>query len=197
SGDAARNAGGTVLDMTGLDRVLAVDPAAGLVTCEAGVSLHRLTEALLPYGWFLPVSPGTRYVTVGGAIGADVHGTNHRLSGSFARHVSALRLLTADGEIRTAHPGTPLFDATAGGMGLTGVILSATLRLLPVETTLMRVDTERARDLDELMARLTADDRRPYSVARIDLLARGAATGRGVLARGDHLPYDALPRRHP
>ncbi|APE23482.1 MULTISPECIES: FAD-binding oxidoreductase [Streptomyces] len=197
AGDAAQNAGGTVLDMTGLARILSVDPAAGLVTCEAGVSLHRLMEALLPHGWFVPVSPGTRYVTVGGAIGADVHGRNHHLSGSFARHVTALRLLTADGEIRTVLPGTPLFDATAGGMGLTGVILSATLRLLPVGTSLMRVVTERARDLDDLMARLIADDHRHrYSAARIDLLARGAATGRAVLTRGDHLPYDALPRRH-
>ncbi|MFF8374910.1 FAD-binding protein [Streptomyces sp. NPDC015661] len=196
-GDAAQNAGGTVLDMTGLDRILAVDTTAGLVVCEAGVSLHRLMEALLPLGWFVPVTPGTRYVTVGGAIGADVHGKNHHVSGSFGRHVTALELLTGDGEIRTVLPGTPLFDATTGGMGLTGVILSATLRLLPVETSLMRVDTERVPDLDELMARLTATDHAyRYSVAWIDLLARGAATGRAVLTRGDHAPYDALPRRH-
>ncbi|MER6095296.1 FAD-binding oxidoreductase [Streptomyces sp. NPDC001728] len=196
-GDAAQNAGGTVLDMTGLDRVLAVDTTAGLVVCEAGVSLHRLMTVLLPRGWFVPVTPGTRYVTVGGAIGADIHGKNHHLSGSFGRHVTSLELLTADGEIRTVLPGTPLFDATTGGMGLTGVILSATLRLLPVETSYVSVDTERARDLDDLMARLTATDHRyRYSVAWIDLLARGSATGRAVLTRGDHTPYDALPRRH-
>ncbi|MFE5594361.1 FAD-binding protein [Streptomyces sp. NPDC056549] len=196
-GDAAQNAGGTVLDMTALDRILAVDTTTGLVVCEAGVSLHRLTEALLPLGWCVPVTPGTRYVTVGGAIGADVHGSDHHVSGSFGRHVTALELLTADGEIRTVLPGTPLFDATTGGMGLTGVILSATLRLLPVETSLLRVDTERVPDLDELLARLTADDHaHRYSVARIDLLARGSATGRAVLTRGDHAPYDALPRRH-
>ncbi|AJF66901.1 FAD-binding oxidoreductase [Streptomyces vietnamensis] len=196
-GDAAQNAGGTVLDMTGLDRILAVDTTAGLVACEAGVSLHRLMEALLPFGWFVPVTPGTRYVTVGGAIGADIHGKNHHVSGSFGRHVTALELLTADGEIRTVVPGTTLFDATTGGMGLTGVILSATLRLLPVETSLMRVDTERVPDLDELMARLDDGDHRyRYSVAWIDLLARGAATGRAVLTRGDHAPYDALPRHH-
>ncbi|MFF3769391.1 FAD-binding protein [Streptomyces sp. NPDC002232] len=196
-GDAAQNAGGTVLDMTGLDRILAVDTAAGFVVCEAGVSLHRLMETLLPLGWFVPVTPGTRYVTVGGAIAADVHGGNHHVSGSFGRHVTALELLTADGEIRTVTPGTPLFDATTGGMGLTGVILSATLRLLPVETSLLRVDTERVPDLDELMARLTAGDHAyRYSVAWIDLLARGSATGRAVLTRGDHAPYDTLPRRH-
>ncbi|MFJ7339069.1 FAD-binding protein [Streptomyces sp. NPDC101110] len=195
-GDAAQNAGGSVLDMTALDRVHAIDADGGTVLCDAGVSLHRLMEVLLPLGWFVPVTPGTRYVTVGGAIGADIHGKNHHVSGSFARHVLALELLTADGEIRTVIPGTPLFDATAGGMGLTGVILTATIRLQPVETSLMSVDTERASDLDDLMARLAATDHRyRYSVAWIDLLARGAATGRAVLTRGDHAPLDALPAR--
>ncbi|MFE7774158.1 FAD-binding oxidoreductase [Streptomyces sp. NPDC057445] len=195
-GDAAQNAGGAVLDMTGLDRIRTVDAESGVVVCEAGVSLHRLMEVLLPLGWFVPVTPGTRQVTVGGAIGADVHGKNHHVSGSFSRHVLSLELLTADGEVRTALPGTELFDATAGGMGLTGVILSATIRLHRVETSLMSVDTERAADLDDLMARLTAtDDRYRYSVAWIDLLARGAATGRSVLTRGEHAPLDALPPR--
>jgi decaprenylphospho-beta-D-ribofuranose 2-oxidase len=193
-GDAAQNAGGAVLDMTGLDRVHAIDADGGTVLCDAGVSLHRLMEVLLPLGWFVPVTPGTRYVTVGGAIGADIHGKNHHVSGSFSRHVLSLELLTADGQVRTVAPGTPLFDATAGGMGLTGVILTATIRLQPVETSLMSVDTERAGDLDDLMARLSATDHRyRYSVAWIDLLARGAATGRAVLTRGDHAPLDALP----
>ncbi|QFQ99909.1 FAD-binding oxidoreductase [Streptomyces phaeolivaceus] len=192
-GDAAQNAGGTVLDMTGLDRIHAIDADGGTVLCDAGVSLHRLMEVLLPLGWFVPVTPGTRQVTVGGAVAADIHGKNHHVSGSFARHVLSLDLLTADGEIRTVVPGTPLFDATAGGMGLTGVILTATVRLLPVETSWMSVDTERARDLDDLLARLTAGDRHHrYSVAWIDLLARGASTGRAVLTRGDHAPLEAL-----
>ncbi|MFE9608592.1 FAD-binding protein [Streptomyces sp. NPDC006012] len=192
-GDAAQNAGGAVLDMTGLDRIHAIDADGGTVLCDAGVSLHRLMEVLLPLGWFVPVTPGTRQVTVGGAIGADIHGKNHHVSGSFARHVLALELLTADGEIRAVGRGTPLFDATTGGMGLTGVILTATVRLLPVETSYMSVDTERATDLDDLMARLTATDHRyRYSVAWIDLLARGAVTGRAVLTRGDHAPLEAL-----
>ncbi|WP_217176900.1 FAD-binding oxidoreductase [Streptomyces sp. AC495_CC817] len=195
-GDAAQNAGGAVLDMTGLDRVHAIDADGGTVLCDAGVSLHRLMEVLLPLGWFVPVTPGTRQVTVGGAIAADIHGKNHHVSGSFARHVLSLDLLTADGEIRTVVPGTPLFDATAGGMGLTGVILTATVRLLPVETSWMCVDTERARDLDDLLARLTATDRYyRYSVAWIDLLAKGPATGRAVLTRGDHAPLEALETR--
>ncbi|MFD8200678.1 FAD-binding protein [Streptomyces sp. NPDC059701] len=195
-GDAAQNAGGAVLDMTGLDRIHAIDADGGTVVCDAGVSLHRLMEVLLPLGWFVPVTPGTRYVTVGGAIGADIHGKNHHVSGSFARHVPSLELLTADGGVRTVDRGTPLFDATAGGMGLTGVILAATVRLQRVGTALMSVDTERATDLDDLMARLTTTDHRyRYSVAWIDLLARGAATGRAVLTRGDHAPPDALDAR--
>ena len=195
-GDAAQNAGGAVFDMTGLDRVHAIDADGGTVLCDAGVSLHRLMEVLLPLGWFVPVTPGTRYVTVGGAIGADIHGKNHHVSGSFARHVLSFELLTADGEIRTVSAGTSLFDATAGGMGLTGVILTATVRLQPVETSLMSVDTERATDLDDLMARLTAVDHRyRYSVAWIDLLARGASMGRSVLTRGDHATVEALPER--
>jgi decaprenylphospho-beta-D-ribofuranose 2-oxidase len=192
-GDAAQNAGGAVFDMTGLNRVHAIDAEGGTVLCDAGASLHRLMEVLLPLGWFVPVTPGTRYVTVGGAIGADIHGRNHQVSGSFSRHVLSFELLTADGEIRTVRRGTPLFDATTGGMGLTGMILTATVQLQPVETSLMSVDTERARDLDDLMVRLTTGDRGyRYSVAWIDLLARGAATGRAVLTRGDHAPLEAL-----
>ena len=197
-GDAAQNAGGAVLDMTGLDRIHEIDAVNGLVVCDAGVSLHRLMEVLLPLGWFVPVTPGTRYVTVGGAIGADIHGKNHHVSGSFCRHVRAIELLTGDGGTRLVTPddAPDLFWATAGGMGLTGVVLAATIELLPVETSLMTVDTERAADLDDLMARLSAtDDRYRYSVAWIDLLARGAATGRAVLTRGDHAPLDALPAR--
>ncbi|MEV8429260.1 FAD-binding oxidoreductase [Streptomyces sp. HUAS 31] len=192
-GDAAQNAGGMVLDMTGLDRVHAIDADNGIVLCDAGVSLHRLMEVLLPLGWFVPVTPGTRYVTVGGAIGADIHGKNHHVSGSFSRHVLSMELLTADGEVRAVGRDTPLFDATTGGMGLTGVILTATIQLQPVTTSLMSVDTERARDLDDLLARLTTGDGHyRYSVAWIDLLARGPAMGRAVLTRGDHAPLEAL-----
>ncbi|MBF9073210.1 FAD-binding oxidoreductase [Streptacidiphilus fuscans] len=195
-GDAAQNAGGTVLDMTALSAIRALDLERGQVTCEAGVSLDRLMRLLLPFGWFVPVTPGTRYVTVGGAIGADIHGKNHHVSGSLSRHVTRFSLLTADGAVREVAPGDELFDATAGGMGLTGVILDATVQLLPVGTSLMSVDTERAADLDDLMDRLTSTDHRyRYSVAWIDLVARGAATGRAVLTRGDHATPDQLSPR--
>ncbi|MGW1292699.1 FAD-binding protein [Streptomyces sp. NPDC002533] len=195
-GDAAQNAGGSVLDLSGLARIGAVDAAAGVVRCDAGVSLERLLRVLLPLGWLPPVLPGTGRVTVGGAIGSDLPGLDHRRAGSFARHVSALELLTADGEVRTVLPGTALFDATAGGLGLTGVILGATLRLRRVTTGLMSVSTERAGDLDDLLARFTAGgDRLPYASAWVDLMTRGRATGRGVLTRGEHATPDMRPAR--
>ncbi|MFE8916715.1 FAD-binding protein [Streptomyces globisporus] len=193
-GDAAQNAGGSVLDLSGLARIGGVDATAGVVRCDAGVSLERLLRVLLPLGWLPPVLPGTGRVTVGGAIASDLPGLDHRRAGSFARHVSALELLTADGEVRTVLPGTTLFDATAGGLGLTGVVLGATLRLRRVTTGLMAVSTERAGDLDDLLARLTAGgDRLPYASAWVDLMARGRATGRGVLTRGEHATPDMRP----
>ncbi|MEW1614467.1 MULTISPECIES: FAD-binding oxidoreductase [unclassified Streptomyces] len=193
-GDAAQNAGGSVLDLTGLDRVRGLDESAGTVRCDAGVSLERLLRILLPRGWFLPVVPGSGRITVGGAIASDVHGRDHPGVGSLARHVGALELLTADGEVRTVTPGSALFDATTGGLGLTGVILSATLRLKRVATPLIAVTTERATDLDDLLARFGAGGGRlPYASAWIDLLARGRATGRGVLIRGEHAPPSVPP----
>ncbi|MFJ9321655.1 FAD-binding protein [Streptomyces globisporus] len=193
-GDAAQNAGGSVLDLSGLARIGGVDAAAGVVRCDAGVSLERLVRVLLPLGWLPPVLPGTGRVTVGGAIGSDLPGSDHRRAGSFARQVSALELLTADGEVRTVLPGTALFDATAGGLGLTGVVLGATLRLRRVSTGLMSVSTERAGDLDDLLARFTAGgDRLPYASAWVDLTARGRATGRGILTRGEHATPDMRP----
>ena len=186
-GDAAQNAGGRVLLMEGLDGIHDVDIANGIATVDAGVSIETLVRTLLPLGLFVPVTPGTWFVTVGGAIAADVHGKNHHADGSFCDHVLSFELMTPEGEVRTAVPGDELFDATAGGMGLTGVILRATLRMLRVESSHMTVDRERARDLDDVMARmLERDDEYRYSVAWIDCLARGGSLGRSVLIRGDH-----------
>ncbi|HEX8646078.1 MAG TPA: FAD-binding oxidoreductase [Thermoleophilaceae bacterium] len=188
-GDAAQNAGGRVLLMEELAKVHAVDLASGIVTVDAGVSIETLTRTLLPLGLFVHVTPGTWFVTVGGAIAADVHGKNHHADGSFCDHVLAFDLMTPDGEVRTVEPGDELFGATAGGMGLTGVILRATLRMLKVASPNMVVDRERCADLDDVMARMAArDDEYRYSVAWIDCLARGRNMGRSVLIRGDHAP---------
>jgi decaprenylphospho-beta-D-ribofuranose 2-oxidase len=197
-GDAAQNAGGSVVSALGLDRLVAVDVPGARATVEAGVSLDWLMRTLLPLGLFPMVTPGTRKVTIGGAIAADIHGKNHHVDGSFCNHVERIVLQTpALGRLVTTPSGeAEVFWATAGGMGLTGIILEATIRLLPVETSRMRVHTERVPDLDGLMARMVeSDDQYRYSVAWIDCLARGRSLGRSVLTRGDHARRDDLPAR--
>ncbi|MDQ4098574.1 MAG: FAD-binding oxidoreductase [Actinomycetota bacterium] len=194
-GDAAQCAGGIVIDVTGLAGVVAFDGKRGVLRGGAGISLGALTRLLLPLGWFLPVLPGTRHVTLGGAVAADIHGKNHHVDGSFCNHLEGFTLLTPTGPVEVTPSSEPdLFWATAGGMGLTGVLADVAIRLQPVETAFMRVDTERAHDLDDALARMERDDHRyQYSVAWIDCLAGGASLGRSVLTRGDHARLDDLP----
>jgi decaprenylphospho-beta-D-ribofuranose 2-oxidase len=187
-GDAAQNAGGLVVDTTGLASGIVVDAERALVTVDAGVSLDTLIGRLLPEGLFIRVSPGTRFVTVGGAIAADVHGKNHHVDGAFCTNVVSFDLLTPAGDVLTAsrESNADVFWATAGGMGLTGVVLRATLELDRVESAWMLVDTERAADLDDALARFTdRDEAYRYSVAWIDCLARGRHLGRSVLMRAN------------
>src|SRR5215475_7731737 len=165
--NAAQNDGGLVIKTTLLNRIASIDAAGGEVVCGAGVSLEQLMIAALPYGWFVPVSPGTRQVTIGGAIAADVHGKNHHRAGSFARYVRWFDLVLPSGEqVHVTPDGDPkLFWATAGGMGLTGIILRAGIQLTRVETSRVKVDTVRAADVDEAMECLTdADSRYGYTV---------------------------------
>jgi decaprenylphospho-beta-D-ribofuranose 2-oxidase len=184
-GDAAQLSGGLAIDSTLLKR-MELDPEAGTVTAQAGVTIGELLDALVPLGWMVPVVPGTQHVSVGGAIASDIHGKNHATAGTFGSHVEALSLLRADGELRELAPGSPdgLFEATVGGMGLTGVIVTARIRLRPVNGALLAVDTDQVGSLDDALAALR-EPGGPYRVAWLDLLC--SRPGRGIVTRAEHV----------
>lgn len=193
-GDCCLNAGGILLDATPLDRWIDFDSVQGLVRCEAGVSLAELLRVLVPRGWFLPVVPGTKHVSVGGAIANDVHGKNHHRAGSFGAHVRRFGLLRSDGQCHECSPASEpeLFQATIGGLGLTGVILWAELVLRPVVGPWIREERRPLRNLDEFFAYAPEADRaHEYTVAWIDAFAGASACGRGVLIVGDHAEIPA------
>jgi decaprenylphospho-beta-D-ribofuranose 2-oxidase len=202
-GDAALNPS-CVLSTRRCDHILAFDPESGRVTVEAGLLLAELLEFAVPRGWFPPVMPGTKLVTIGGMIAADVHGKNHHVAGTFSRHVEDFLLMMADGSIRRCLPGQSdrLFEATCGGMGLTGIILEATIRLMRIETGSLRQETLRAGDFDTAMALCEESADHTYGVAWIDCLERGSGLGRALIYRGEHAGRDeaaaaplAVPRR--
>jgi decaprenylphospho-beta-D-ribofuranose 2-oxidase len=195
-GDAALNSGSGVIATTHLNKMIALDRAAGVIECEAGVSLAEMIEVIVPRGFFLPVTPGTRFVTLGGAIAADVHGKNHHIDGSIAAFIESIDLQTAGGERLTCSPteNSDVFFATLGGMGLTGAILSARMRLRRVESAYLDVTYERLKNLTETLDRFNETDATaPYSVAWIDCLATGESLGRSVLMRGEHAQVNQLP----
>ena len=190
-GDASFNSDGATILMKRLNRFIGFDSESGILECEAGVTIDEIVRHFLPRGFFPTVVPGTRYVSVGGAIACDIHGKNHHRVGSFGRHVLSFGLVTPSGErVRCSREeNAPLFWATLGGMGLTGVITSARIRLIRVESASIQVDYDRAANIDELLETLQASDERyEYSVAWVDGLARGGSLGRGVIMRGDHAP---------
>jgi decaprenylphospho-beta-D-ribofuranose 2-oxidase len=186
-GDAAIGASIT-LSTVGLDRMISFDPATGALVLEAGVLLADVIATFLPRGFFPIVVPGTRYVTIGGAIAADVHGKNHHKDGSFGDHVIDVTVATGGEIVRASRTdNSDLFWSTIGGMGLTGTILTATIRLRQVETSWIRQQIVVTSDLTEAIAALDAADDASYSVAWIDCVARGAALGRSLVFRGEHV----------
>ena len=196
-GDSAVNYVGAVLCQTPRNRFLDFDSHSGLLTCEAGVSLAEIIECFLYRGWFLPTTPGTKHITVGGAIAADVHGKNHHGEGSWGNFVTRFRLLTADGTVRecSRSENQEVFHATLGGMGLTGIILDASIQLTPVSTAFVHVHQRRSRNLEETLDMLTETEASyRYSVAWIDCLSRGKHLGRSVVMLGNDAEVDQLPK---
>lgn len=188
-GDSCQNPDGTLLHARGLDRFIAFNPASGVLRCEAGVTLAEILEVVVPQGWFLAVTPGTRYVTVGGAMANDVHGKNHHRAGSFGHHVTRFELLRSDGERIECIPGDTrgLFEATVGGLGLTGAITWAELRLRRIPGPWMETESIRFDGLSDFFAlSQESSASHEYTVAWIDCLARGASLGRGHFLRADH-----------
>jgi decaprenylphospho-beta-D-ribofuranose 2-oxidase len=195
-GDAALNGGGQVLGLRRVDRYLSFDAEAGVLTCEAGVTLEEIIRDFAPRGWFPMVTPGTKYVTVGGCVANDIHGKAHHAQGCFSACVDELGVLLASGEVVCASrtENADLFWATFGGMGLLGIILTVRLRLRRIETTYFRQKAVPVKDLDGMLAALEESDRAfPYSVATLDVTATGARLGRGVVSVGDHATRVELP----
>ena len=197
-GDSANNE--VVLQTTYLDHYINFDEINGILTCEAGISLHEILCLIVPKGWFLPVTPGTSFVTVGGAIASDVHGKNHHNDGTFSQHLLSLNILLADKSIITTSnlEHAELFYATCGGMGLTGVILSATIKLKPICSSKIEQNTIKTASLEDVLEQFEVNHNSTYSVAWVDCLAKGGSLGRSLLMLGEHSIQDCLefPESH-
>ena len=188
-GDSCLNDGGALILGRNLDRILAFDRVSGLLTCEAGVLLDDVLKLTVQAGWFPPVTPGTAFVTIAGALANDVHGKNHHRAGTFGRHVRAFELIRSDGHRLTCAPDLngELFAATIGGFGLTGLITQVTLQLMPVTSAEMQQEVLHFDGLDRFFAiAAESDASHDYTVAWIDSLASGAQLGRGVFFRANH-----------
>ncbi len=188
-GDSCLNENGALLDVSPLNRLISFDRKKGLLRCEAGASLENILAVIVQDGWFLPVVPGTRFVSVGGAIANDIHGKNHHRAGTFGCHVKRFELLRSNGErfICSSRKNTALFRATIGGLGLTGLILWAEIQLTPITSQLIDVEKIRFRSLTDFFKLSAESDKNfEYTVAWIDCLATGANLGRGIFIRGNH-----------
>ncbi|RDS83420.1 FAD-binding oxidoreductase [Dyella psychrodurans] len=197
-GDSCLNEGGVLLRTRNMDRYIRFDAASGQLECEAGLLLSDILDLVVPQGWFLPVTPGTKFVTVGGAIANDVHGKNHHVTGTFGQHVLSLELLRSDGSRIVCGPQrqTEWFAATVGGLGLTGLITQATLQLRRIAGAWMSTESHRFEDLDGFfrLSERSASDHE-YTVAWIDCAGKDRSLGRGIFTCANHAPAcpDARP----
>ncbi|MEM6262548.1 MAG: FAD-binding oxidoreductase [Bacteroidota bacterium] len=192
-GDAALST--TIFSTLKLNKILSFDPTSGVMACQAGVLLSSILEVVVPKGFFLPVTPGTKFITIGGAIAADVHGKNHHSEGCFSDHVLSFDLMLSDGQIITCarNENPDWFWATVGGMGLTGIIVQATFQLKPIETAYIRMESIKAQNLAEIMSLFEASEDWTYTVSWIDCLQKGKHIGRSIMMRGEHATIDELP----
>ncbi|MDQ3231554.1 MAG: FAD-binding oxidoreductase, partial [Pseudobdellovibrionaceae bacterium] len=188
-GDSCLPSEGTALLLSPLNKLRSFDEKTGLISAEAGLSLAELLDFIVPLGWFVPVSPGTKYVTLGGAIANDIHGKNHHKRGTFGCHITEMELLRSNGETILCSPTREkeLFAATVGGLGLTGVITWCTLQLIPIQSALVDSETIKTTGLDDFFALedASAEDWE-YSMSWIDCMAQGSRRGRGIFYRGNH-----------
>ncbi|MEM6522514.1 MAG: FAD-binding oxidoreductase [Bacteroidota bacterium] len=176
------------------NRMLLFDEAKGVFKCESGVLFSEILETIVPKGWFLPVTPGTKFITVGGAIASDVHGKNHHKEGSFSNHLLEFEILSGDGKLRkcSRDQNSDLFNATCGGMGLSGIILNATFNLKPIESSYITQKQIKAKNLDEVINLFEQYDSYTYTMAWIDCLKGGKGFGRSILICGEHTPLEEL-----
>jgi decaprenylphospho-beta-D-ribofuranose 2-oxidase len=179
------------------DKILSFDTENGIFECQSGLTLDKILEVIVPKGWFLPVTPGTKFITIGGAIASDVHGKNHHVDGCFSRHVLEMDVMLANGELVTCTPNgnSDLFWATCGGMGLTGVITRARFDLKKIETSYIRQKQIKAKNLEEVIRLFEEYRHYTYSVAWIDCLKKGKHFGRSILMLGEHAAIEGLDEK--
>ena len=186
------NKDGDLLLTRSLNKFISFDETNGILECESGVSFEEILNLVVPRGWFLPVTPGTKYVTLGGAIANDIHGKNHHSMGNFGNHLESITLYNTEAGIFRCSPNekADYFEATIGGIGLTGVILSAKLKLIPIKSQMINQEMVKFNNLDEFFDINNQSKNYTYTVAWIDCMAKGKKLGRGHYIRGEHINND-------
>lgn len=186
-----------IISTRALNKILALDELSGIITCQAGILLSEILEVIVPKGFFLPVTPGTKFITVGGAIASDIHGKNHHSEGCFSQHVLAMKVALANGQIIECDKENnyDLFAATSGGMGLTGIIIEVTFKLKKITSSFIKQESIKAKNIHEIMDLFEQSEAWTYTVAWIDCLAKGDDIGRSILMRGEHATKEEIDRK--